>query len=69
MNTYFELVPVIMNYGIINLEAIPKLSAPASHLTNELGDRFVQTVPIYASCPDAINIFLFYVSSFGSPSI
>lgn len=57
MNTHFELVPVIMNYGVINLESVPELSAPVSHLTNELGDRFVQTVSIYASCPDVINIF------------
>lgn len=50
----FTLVAVIMNCGIINLGVTSELSAPVSHLTNKLGDRVVQTVSIYASCPDVI---------------
>lgn len=53
--------PCGMNYRIINLKGTSELSAPISHLTNEKGDGFVQTVSIYASRPDiVINSSLFY---------
>ena len=61
METYFALVPVVMNYRIINLKGTSELSTPVSHRANEWGDPFVRTVSIYASCSDiVINSSLFY---------